>query len=200
MKKKYQGFFNKYRHVYVYISILMAVGFCVGIIASRFINVQDIDSLSSYLTSVDGSMEKYDYFISQFFMGIVFVIVVFILGTSIMGIPFISFVVFSKGLQIGFSSALFICTYHMKGIVGILLTLLPQVLFDVLTTYLISASAIQLSMYIVYSCSSRERLSFKKLLNSVLNDILICFILVFISSYLKSTLVIEFIKLFNLLK
>ncbi len=200
MKKKYQGFFNKYRHVYVYISILMAVGFCVGIVASKFINIQDIDALSTYLTSVDGSMEKYDYFISQFFMGIVFVIVVFVLGTSIMGIPFISFVVFSKGLQIGFSSALFICTYHMKGIVGILLTLFPQVLFDVLTTYLISASAIQLSMYIVYSCSSREQLSFKKLLNSVLNDILICFIFVFISSYLKSTLVIEFIKLFNLLK
>ncbi len=145
-------------------------------------------------------MEKYDYFISQFFMGILFVIVVFTLGTSIMGIPFISFVVFSKGLQIGFSSALFICTYHMKGIVGILLTLLPQVLFDVLTTYLISASAIQLSMYIIYSCSTRERLSLKKLLNSVLNDILICFLFVFISSYLKSTLVIEFIKLFNLLK
>lgn len=79
------------------------------------------------------------------------------------------------------------------------MTLFPQVFFDLLATFLISASAIQLSMYLIYATSNREKLDFRKLTNSVLNDILICFIILLIGSYLKSTLVIECIKLFNLM-
>ena len=118
----------------------------MGIILSNYIDVNDIQNLSAYLTTIDSNVNKYDYFISQFFLGILFILFVFLLGTSIAGIPIISFVVFTKGLQIGFSCALFVATYQMKGIVGILLTLLPQVVFDLLATFLISASAIQLSM------------------------------------------------------
>ena len=201
MKKKhhYHGFFKKYQNVYLYIAILVGCGLCMGIILSNYIDVNDIQNLSAYLTTIDSNVNKYDYFISQFFLGILFILFVFLLGTSIAGIPIISFVVFTKGLQIGFSCALFVATYQMKGIVGILLTLLPQVVFDLLATFLISASAIQLSMYIVYSCTNRERLAFRKLFNTVLNDIFICFLIMLVGAYLKSTIVIEFIKLFNLM-
>ena len=41
--------------------------------------------------------------------------------------------------------------------------------------------------------------NFKQLGNNVLNDIFICFVIILAGSYLKSTLVIEFIKLFNLM-
>ena len=201
MKKKhhYLGFLKKYQNVYLYIAILVGCGLCMGIILSNYIDVNDIQNLSAYLTTIDSNVNKYDYFISQFFLGILFILFVFLLGTSIAGIPIISFVVFTKGLQIGFSCALFVATYQMKGIVGILLTLLPQVVFDLLATFLISASAIQLSLYIVYSCTNRERLVFRKFFNTVLNDIFICFLIMLVGAYLKSTIVIEFIKLFNLM-
>ena len=198
-KHHYHGFLKKYQNVYLYIAILVGCGLCMGIILSNYIDVNDIQNLSAYLTTIDSNVNKYDYFISQFFLGILFILFVFLLGTSIAGIPIISFVVFTKGLQIGFSCALFVATYQMKGIVGILLTLLPQVVFDLLATFLISASAIQLSMYIVYSCTNRERLDFRKLFNTVLNDIFICFLIMLVGAYLKSTIVIEFIKLFNLM-
>ena len=198
-KNHYLGFLKKYQNVYLYIAILVGCGLCMGIILSNYIDVNDIQNLSAYLTTIDSNVNKYDYFISQFFLGILFILFVFLLGTSIAGIPIISFVVFTKGLQIGFSCALFVATYQMKGIVGILLTLLPQVVFDLLATFLISASAIQLSMYIVYSCTNRERLDFRKLFNTVLNDIFICFLIMLVGAYLKSTIVIEFIKLFNLM-
>lgn len=171
----------------------------MGVVVSNSIDVSDVKNLSAYLTTIDSGIDKYDYFVSQFFTGIVFILFVFLLGTSIAGIPIISFIAFTKGLQIGFSCALFLCSYQLKGIVGILITLIPQVLFDLVAAFLISASAIQLSMYIIYSCNNRERLDFRKLANSVLNDICICFLIILIGSYLKSTLVIECIKLFNLI-
>lgn len=197
--RTYQGFMKKYQNVYIYILILVASGFVMGIFLSQFINASDISSLSMYLTTVDQGIDKYSAFVNQFFMGILFILFVFLLGTSIIGIPFISFIVFTKGLQIGFSCALFVCSFHLKGIVGILLTLLPQVIFDLLSTFLIAACAIQLSMYLVHSTSNRDRLDFKKLANSVLNDICICFFISLVAAYVKSTLVIELIKIFNLM-
>lgn len=197
--KPYQGFIRKYQNVYRFITILIISGFIIGIFLSRYIDANDIQSLSSYLTTVEQGIDTYQSFVNLFFSSIVFILFVFILGTSIVGIPLISFIIFSKGLQIGFSCALFVCSYNLKGILGIVLTLVPQVIFDLATTYLIGACAIQLSMYLVYSCSNRERLDLKKLFNNVLNDVCICFFIVFLSSYVKSTLVIELIKIFNLM-
>lgn len=201
MKKKhlYKGLLRKYKNVYLFILILVASGFLMGIFLSNYIDMSDTAHLSSYLTTVNEGVDQYAYFVNQFFLGILFVLFVFLLGTSIIGIPIVSFIAFTKGLQIGFSCALFVYTYQLKGIVGIILTLLPQVVFDLLATFLISASAIQLSMYIIYSCTNREKLDFKKLCNSVLNDVFISFILILIASYIKSTVVIEFIRLFNLM-
>ena len=201
MKRKLHNysFIRKYRHVYIFISVLVVSGFLVGCYGSRFIESSDIETLSSLLTTIPENVEAYGYFINQFFLGIVLIVVVFLFGTSLAGIPIISFIVFSKGVQIGFSCALFVCTYQFKGILGIFLTLVPQVFFDLLALYLISASAIQCSMYICYSTTNRERLDIRKLMNSLLNDIIICFLLVLVGSYLKSTLGIEFIKLFNLM-
>lgn len=199
MQNHYHGLMKKYQNVYVFILILVLSGFSMGIFLSQYIDAVDIQSLSGYLTTIDQGVDTYTNFVNQFFMGILFILFVFILGTSVIGIPFISFIVFSKGLQIGFSCALFICSYQLKGFVGIFLTLLPQVLFDLLSTFLIAASALQLSMYLIYSATNKDRLDIKRLTNSVLNDICICFGIVLITAYIKSTLVIELIKIFNLM-
>ena len=153
LKKRqgYHGFLKKYHNVYLFIAILVGCGILMGIIVSNYIDVSDIKSLSSYLTTIDSGVDKYDYFVSQFFSGIVFILFVFLLGTSLIGIPIISFIAFTKGMQIGFSCALFVYTYHLKGIAGIIMTLLPQVAMDLIAT----ASAVQLSMYIFYSTTNR---------------------------------------------
>lgn len=200
MKKYlYHGFLNKYKNVYIFIGILILFGFFMGIFLSRFIDNSDIHSLSAYLTTIDQSADTYTSFVNQFFTGILFVLLVFFLGTSIIGIPVIAFIIFTKGLQIGFSCALFLASYQLKGIVGIIMTLAPQVLLDLLSTCLIAASAIQLSMYLIYSSSNRDRLNFKLLTNSILNDLCICFVFVLIAALAKSTLLVELIKLFNLI-
>ncbi len=201
MQKKYRqhSFIHKYRHVYLFVSILVLGGFMMGCFGMSFIETSDIEDLSSLLTILPENVDQYRFFIQQFFLGIVLIILVFLFGTSLIGIPIISFIVFTKGVQIGFSCALFICSYQLKGLIGIFLTLLPQVIFDILALFLISASAIQCSMYICYSTTNRERLDLKKLMNSLLNDIFFSFLLVLIGSYLKATLGIEFIKLFNLM-
>lgn len=198
-KRKYHGFLRKYQNVYIFIAILITSGFFMGIFLSQYIDAKDISSLSGYLTTIDQNSDAYTSFVNQFFVSILFILFVFLLGTSIIGIPLLSFLIFTKGLQIGFSCALFVCSYQLKGLLGIMLTLLPQVVLDLLVTFLITASAIQLSMYLIYSTTNKERLDFKKLANSILNDICICFAIVLAASWLKATLLVELIKIFNLM-
>ncbi|MFR9256711.1 MAG: hypothetical protein ACLVJ6_15120 [Merdibacter sp.] len=71
-------------------------------------------------------MEAYRFFINQFFLGIV-IVIVFLFGTSLAD-PHHQLHRFHQRVQIGFSCAPFICTYQFKGLLGIFLTLVPQVL------------------------------------------------------------------------
>lgn len=195
-QRKYHGFFRKYRHVYLFIGILLIAGFAAGLYFSKTIDINDMKEFTSYMNSMSDASTSFS---GQFLSGILFILFVFFLGTSIIGIPVISFIVFTKGMQIGFSCALFVYTYQLKGIAGIILTLFPQVVVDCLATFLISASAIQLSMYLIISCSNREKLDFRKLFDSILNDLIICFLMVIVEAYIKADLIIQLVKLFNLI-
>ena len=93
MKRRYKhrsSFIHKYHHVYIFITILVVSGFVMGCIGSRFIEASDIESLSSLLTTVGEDVEAYRFFINQFFLGIVLIVIVFLFGTSLAGIPIIA--------------------------------------------------------------------------------------------------------------
>ena len=76
-KLHHYSFIRKYRHVYIFISVLVVSGFLVGCYGSRFIESSDIETLSSLLTTIPENVEAYGYFINQFFLGIVLIVVVF---------------------------------------------------------------------------------------------------------------------------
>ena len=95
MKKMLRFLFQKYQNVYLFITILMVSGALAGLLFSTFINVHDISQFSSYLNAVNASIDKYAFFLDQFGSGISFVGVLFLLGTSIIGMPFLSFIIFS---------------------------------------------------------------------------------------------------------
>ena len=76
MKRKLHrhSFIHRYRHVYIFISILVISGFLMGCFASRYISASDIEQLSSILTTVPEDMDQYSFFINQFFLGIVLIV------------------------------------------------------------------------------------------------------------------------------
>ena len=104
LKKRqgYHGFLKKYHNVYLFIAILVGCGILMGIIVSNYIDVSDIKSLSSYLTTIDSGVDKYDYFVSQFFSGIVFILFVFLHTTYLSGFILNFFVKYDqlKGLRL----------------------------------------------------------------------------------------------------
>lgn len=197
MKRKYTQNGSEFFHMLLFFIILLTSGFLIGLVLSRYIDLQDSDTLNSYMSILVKEGNVNNYFISQFMIGALSIILVILLGTSLCGFPLISFMIFTKGVQIGFSCALFIITYSFKGILGIVLVFIPQIILDVIAFYIVCQYCLHFSIQISQASITSATIPMKKKVNKLLNVVLISFILIFISSYFKATLGIEFIKFFE---
>ena len=105
-------------------------------------------------------------------------------------------------MQIGFSCVLYVLTYQLKGVLGILLTLIPQILFDLIALFLVSVISAEISYALIQRCLGYSRADFSliQLINSRLNVLIVSSPLVFFSAWIKSTLVIHLMEIFAMME
>lgn len=182
---------------FIFFNILIICGFIIGIYLSKHITQLDQSNLHNYM-SVLIDIEGYEnYFVNQFMMQFIIVLILMLLSTSYIGVPIIAFIIYSKGLQLGFSCSLFIYTYGFKGILGIFIVFIPQMLLDICAFYISSIYCSECAKY-TYRCTiSNSAIQYQKLINKTLSILIICIILIFISSYFKASIGIECIKFFQ---
>ena len=169
----------------------------MGIGGSYLIELENLNQLDVILLPLNNTYNLYSTFMFQFTIQFLFIIAILILGTSIFGTILISFILFTKGFQIGLTCMMFIYTYEMKGILGIILTLIPQVILDILPILIIAIFAIESSNHIMYSCMNGCKLKGMNEINKGLNYSLIAILVALITSFLKVTLIIMLIRFFN---
>lgn len=184
-------------NILIYFNILLISGLVLGLYLSKYININDTNGLNSYLSVMMDGLNPNNYFVSQFMIGTITILLVTLLGTSICGFPLISFFIFSKGMQIGFSCILFLLTYSYKGILGIIIVFIPEILIDIIALYIASQASLYLSLSMIHSVTTTTIMPLKNKINIMLNVILVSILLIFVSSYFKSTIGIELIKIFK---
>ena len=196
MLKRIKSHILHHKNAYLFFTILLIGGVATGIVlVEQFENTETTHFLS-YLFEPMSNIKE--YFKIQFTTNILILICIFLLGFSVIGIPFISFFIFTKGVQIGLSSSLLILTYEWKGIFGIILTIIPQVLFELIAFYIVAIVAFEVSYTLIKTIFQQNTsIKFKKLFNYCMNDLLIASLLVYISCYMKVTLVQYFIQIFT---
>lgn len=137
------------------------------------------------------------FFLEQCLSHVLFCLLLLFLGFSLFGIPLIQFCVFLKGFQIGFSAYLFLVTYQLKGILGILFTLLPQIVFDMAAISIIAVSALQCSGMLISALTEHPNdVQLLPLINQKLNSFLISCSIALFSSAVKSTIGLVLIDYF----
>lgn len=181
----------------IFILILIFGGLIVGLICSSFLEMERLSQLDLILLPLNDSIDLVQTFVHQFTLQSLFILGILFLGTSMVGTIFIALCVFIKGFQIGLTCMMFIYTYQLKGIFGILLTLLPQVLLELLPIVCIAIYAVDLSSHVLYACINPQKIHGLHEMNRGLNYLLASFGLALVSSYLKATLVIVLIRFFN---
>lgn len=193
--RKVQG---KYSRALEFTVILLACGILVGCLLSKWINQEDIESLSSaFLATIVESSDLSSSINTQCVSNCLFLLLLFALGFSLWGIPIIAFILFSKGVQVGFSCVLYLAAYNIKGIIGILCTLLPQILLDTIAMVLVAVVSIELSWNLLRcACLKDTRIRLLDIMNQKLNTLLLSLILLILSSWIKSIILLKLMEWF----
>lgn len=189
---------GKYSRSLEFVLILLFAGMIAGGLLSRWIDSSDIESLSSaFLATVVGSADLSATIQSQCVGNCLFLLMLFMLGFSLWGIPVIAFIVFTKGVQVGFSCVLYVAAYNIKGIVGILCSLLPQTFLDTVAMILVAVVSIELSWNLLRcACLKDMRIRLLEIMNHKLNTLLVSLVILIISSWIKSAILLKLMEWF----
>ena len=188
---------KKFNAQILFIFIILFGGSIVGILGTKFVDHEYLTQLDGILLPLNETYDLYSTFVFQFTFQFTYILIILILGTSIIGTILISLILFTKGFQIGLTIMMFIYTYDLKGILGIVLTLIPQVILDILPIIIIALYSIELSNHIMFSSMNNNKLKIKNELNKGLNYSLSSILVALIASFLKVTLIIMLIRFFN---
>lgn len=123
-----------------------------------------------------------------------FVIVIWILGLTIIGVLFNIFLTYIKGFIIGFSISSIITAYKSKGVIAALLYIFPSQVFNVIIIAILTIYSIMFSINLLKVVTSKKNNN--KLMLKKYSVILVCsIILSFISSLLEVYMFPKLLKL-----
>lgn len=97
-----------------------------------------------------------------------FIVIVWLLGFSIIGIPIVIFMYFSKAFILGFSLSSFILQYKFKGLLLALIYFFPHHVVNILAYTLIMIYSLKISFILVNSIIKKKTISFKAIMNRYL--------------------------------
>ncbi len=197
---KYIKLLFKHENIVQFLSIVFSGGIICGFLLSYWLDIDILSAISSSMFStVLSEVDRSQFFLSQFTTNIVICAVILFLGFSIIGMPFIAFIIFTKGVQIGFSSVMYLFTYQLQGIIGIVLTLIPQIIFEAIAVFIIGIIAFHLSFNLFKrTFFNTKAIVWKEIVHDYLNTVLFGLALVLFSCILKSTLVLYLIEVLSL--
>ncbi len=97
-----------------------------------------------------------------------FIVMVWLLGFSIIGIPIVIFMYFSKAFILGFSLSSFILQYKFKGLLLALIYFFPHHVVNILAYTLIMIYSLKISFILINSIIKKKTISFKAIMNRYL--------------------------------
>ena len=175
----------------IFFGTLIITGIISGSLFGIIIKGDDKTLVSEYINTFFNNINNNGInFVSSFtnsiISNLVFIILVWILGISIIGCPITIFMYFSKAFSLGFSLASLIINYNLKGILYALVYIIPSQIFFFLGYTLLMIYSVSLSLKLCISIIKKKNIDFKYIMNRYLIVLLITVILVLIGSLFES--------------
>ncbi|MDO5568931.1 MAG: stage II sporulation protein M [bacterium] len=181
--EKLQYLFLPNKKLNYFIISIIILGVIFGSLFLTVISNSDknlvITKITDFFTSVTNNSLNYQQaFISSILINYIYIFLIALLGLSIVGIPFIVFLIFFKGFIIGFSVASLIVTYKLKGIIPSILYIFPCQLLNILVVLLLSIYGLTLAKHIFLLLFNKSKINIK---NTFKKFIVIIIIALFLS-------------------
>ena len=136
---------NKKTNLFVMFVIIL--GIISGSIFLMVINENDkstvINQITTFMKNInDNNINNFNALKSAIIENLIFIILVWILGMSIIGVIFNIFFIYMKGFMIGFSISSFILTYKYKGIIASVIYAFPTSIINIIVALILGSYSI----------------------------------------------------------
>lgn len=142
-------------HLYMFVSILFIMGVVFGALMVNALTLEQKQDLARYLgnffqtISLGGENMVRPSLMQTFGLHFKWIMLLWLLGVSVVGLPLILVLDFLKGLLVGFTVGVLISQYSWKGMLFVLVSVAPQNILIVPVLMICSVAAISFSIYIV---------------------------------------------------
>ena len=195
----------KQKKLYLFLIVLVIVGIIAGILFWFVINNEDKLLVTKNLNNFFECIKKgnaINYWSSLFnslVTGLIYIVLIWLLGISIVGLPIILIIITIKSFIVGFSISSIIASYGFKGILGAFVYTFPHQIIFLLLLILLGFYASSFCFKLFKYLFLKQSINFKDAMRKYFKILLISLIVVLLTSLYETFIATYFIKLFTLL-
>ncbi len=189
---------------YFTVSILI-LGFLCGCIFLILLNNDDktstINQVTSYFNRIkDGSFNSGLAFKNNLIINYLYIISIWVLGLSLIGLLFNIFIIYIKGFVVGFTISAMMLSFKIKGILSATLYLLFGQIFNILIILLVGIYSFSFSIQLIKILSSKKKVKntgvVRKYLIILIGAIIFTLIATLLETFVLPNIIKIIIKLF----
>lgn len=171
----------------IFLIILGVIGIITGSVFVTILSNSDKtlinEQLNLFLDNVQNN--KLDYFNTlknNMVTNIVYVSLIWLLGISVIGLPILLIMFFSKTFILGFTIGSIINCFKLKGILFSISYIFPGQILNLIAISILTMYAMSFSFKLIYAIFKRKTVDFKILMNKYLIILVIMLILIVIAN------------------
>ena len=142
-------------HLYMFVSILFMMGVVFGALMVNALTLEQKQDLSRFLgsffqtVSLDSEETSKLTLMDVFGLHFKWIMLIWLLGVSVVGLPLVLVLDFLKGMLVGFTVGILISQYAWKGMLFAIVSVVPQNVVIVPVIIISSVAAVSFSTYVV---------------------------------------------------
>ena len=152
------------KKVLLFLTIICIIGFITGSIYITVLSPNDknmiISSIDEFITGY-GQLNSKIELINNLVINISYLLIIWILGISLLGLPIVIIVLFIKSYLLSFALSSFIMKYKYKGILLGIVYNIPHNIINLILYIYVGIYSIKLSSYIINVIIQKKELDFK---------------------------------------
>lgn len=195
----------KGKKLYMFLLLVLVAGLIAGSLFITVLDNQDKTLVANQMTTFFKNIKEghLDFMLAlrnSLTSNLLFIVFIWLLGISVIGIPVIIFLVFMKGFIIGFSIASIVMKYKLIGILGAITYITPHEIISAMIILILSCYALYLSFNIFWAIIQRKSINFKDIINHYSKVMLVSVIFIIATSLIEvflSPYIIKFFLMFT---
>ncbi len=196
---------EKFKKKYLYLIIMVMIGILVGIIFSNILSNQDnklvYSKITTYFNNIknDVSINYFKNLFTSLRNNYFYLIIIWILGLSVIGLLFNNFILFFKSFVLGFSIGCIINIYLYNGIVLAFLYVFPSLIINILVYLIMTYYANSFSLKLIDILFRKKEYHFNTLITKYIKMLGLFMIILTFSSLIETFIMPFILKLFSFL-